>query len=317
MGEIMKGVERVEILTLQDNTIDIVRQDNDAVIQRAIPVKDGVVKNSILAEHGFASLVTVVNDGRRRSILFDFGFSADGAARNVETLQADLRSVEAAVLSHGHMDHTGGMAKLLDRIGKEKIPLVVHPEAFRANRFKKAGPGLNVAFPPFTREMVEEAGAALVEAEQPYPLLNGTLLFLGAIPRVTDFEKGAPGFFYKEGETETFDSIPEDSAVVAYMRDKGLVVLSGCAHAGIINTVHYARSVTGVNAVFAVMGGFHLGGQDMETVVEPTIQALKKIDPKYVIPTHCTGREAVMAIERQMPDQFLLNMSGTRLTFSA
>ncbi|MEJ2589449.1 MAG: MBL fold metallo-hydrolase [Deltaproteobacteria bacterium] len=269
MEQNITEVDRVEILTLQDNYIDIVRQDNNEVIQRAIPVKDGEIKNSVLAEHGFSSLVTVSKGDNRRSIIFDFGFSADGAARNVEALQADLGSVEAAVLSHGHMDHTGGMAALLKMTDKKGIPLVAHPEVFRAGRYKKVGPGLNVAFPPFTWEMVEKTGATLIETDKPYPLVDGTLLFLGAIPRLTDFEKGA------------------------------------------------AISVTGVEEVFAVMGGFHLGGQDMAEVVEPTVKALKEIDPRYVIPTHCTGREAVMEIERQMPNQFLLNMSGTRLTFSA
>jgi 7,8-dihydropterin-6-yl-methyl-4-(beta-D-ribofuranosyl)aminobenzene 5'-phosphate synthase len=317
MEQNITEVDRVEILTLQDNYIDIVRQDNNEVIQRAIPVKDGEIKNSVLAEHGFSSLVTVSKGDNRRSIIFDFGFSADGAARNVEALQADLGSVEAAVLSHGHMDHTGGMAALLKMTDKKGIPLVAHPEVFRAGRYKKVGPGLNVAFPPFTWEMVEKTGATLIETDKPYPLVDGTLLFLGAIPRLTDFEKGAPGFFFKKEETEQTDDIPEDSAVVAHLQGKGLVVLSGCAHAGIINTVNYAISVTGVEEVFAVMGGFHLGGQDMAEVVEPTVKALKEIDPRYVIPTHCTGREAVMEIERQMPNQFLLNMSGTRLTFSA
>jgi 7,8-dihydropterin-6-yl-methyl-4-(beta-D-ribofuranosyl)aminobenzene 5'-phosphate synthase len=105
--------------------------------------------------------------------------------------------------------------------------------------------------------------------------------------------------------------------MVFNVRDKGLVVISGCAHAGIVNTVAHARQTTGVDKVMAVMGGFHLGGQDVDQVVKPTIAALKALTPTYVIPTHCTGRLAVQMIEKEMPDQFILNMSGTRLTFSA
>ncbi|MGM0425960.1 MAG: MBL fold metallo-hydrolase [Thermodesulfobacteriota bacterium] len=317
MHNIMEEVDQVEILTLQDNSIDMVSQDNDEVIQRASSVKDGVIKNSILAEHGFSALVTVVREKKRRSIIFDFGFSEKGAAKNADALEADLNSVEAAALSHGHMDHTGGMAALLDKVGKKGMEVVAHPEAFRAGRFKKVLPGLNVAFPPFTREMVHQAGAKPVEAETPYPLLDGEIFFLGGIPRLTDFEKGAPHFYYQEKDQEKWDDIPDDTAVVAHVKGKGLVVLSGCAHAGIINTVNYARSVAGTEKIFAVMGGFHLGGPDMAPVIDPTVKALTEIDPTYVIPTHCTGREAVMAIERQMPDRFVLNMSGTKLTFSS
>ncbi|MFP4088343.1 MAG: MBL fold metallo-hydrolase [Desulfobacteraceae bacterium] len=317
MNETMKEVDRVEILTLQDNYIDIVSQDNNEVIQRASPVKDGVVKNSILAEHGFSSLVTVVRDKKRRSILFDFGFSEDGAARNADLLQADLGSVEAAALSHGHMDHTGGMAALLKKVGKRDLKLVAHPQVFREGRIKKVMPGIQVSFPAFTREMVREAGAEPVEADTPYPLLDGGIFFLGGIPRLTDFEKGAPHFYYKEAGTEHWDDIPDDSAIAAHVKGRGLVVLSGCAHAGIINTVNYARSVAGTEKVFAVMGGFHLGGPDMAPGIEPTVRALQGIDPTYVIPTHCTGREAVLAVEQALPDRFILNMSGTKLTFSA
>jgi len=101
------------------------------------------------------------------------------------------------------------------------------------------------------------------------------------------------------------------------IRGKGLVVLSGCAHSGIINSVNYAKTVTGVDKVYAVMGGFHLGGPLFEPIIGRTTEELKKIDPTYVIPCHCTGRNAIMHMEKEMPDQFIFNMSGTKLTFSA
>ena len=105
--------------------------------------------------------------------------------------------------------------------------------------------------------------------------------------------------------------------MVFNIRGRGLVVVSGCAHSGIVNTVAYARQVTGIDKVMAIMGGFHLGGMDLDTVVKPTVDALKAFDPTYIIPTHCTGRQAIQLIEKEMADAFILNMSGTRLTFSA
>ena len=105
--------------------------------------------------------------------------------------------------------------------------------------------------------------------------------------------------------------------LVFHVRGKGLVVLAGCAHSGIINTVERAREVCGVPKIHAIMGGFHLSGKFFEPIVEPTIEALKQIDPDYILPTHCTGRNAIMKIEAAMPDKFILNMSGTKITFSS
>ena len=123
-------------------------------------------------------------------------------------------------------------------------------------------------------------------------------------------------FYDDEGE-EKWDPIEDDTAIVANVKGKGLVILSGCAHAGIINTVRYAKEVTGIDQVFVVMGGFHLTGKDFEPVIEPTVEALKDLSPKYVVPTHCTGRKAIMHIEKEMPEEFLLNMSGTKMVFKA
>ena len=103
---------------------------------------------------------------------------------------------------------------------------------------------------------------------------------------------------------------------MANVKGKGLIVLSGCAHSGIINTVRYARELTGIDKVFAVMGGFHLSGPKFADIIEPTTNALKEMNPRYVVPTHCSGRNAMMYIEKEMGDKFLLNMVGTKMIFS-
>jgi 7,8-dihydropterin-6-yl-methyl-4-(beta-D-ribofuranosyl)aminobenzene 5'-phosphate synthase len=308
-------VDKVEILTLQDNYIDLLSRDNTEVVLRAMPLKGMEVKNSILAEHGFSSLVTVINGDRARSILFDFGFSAHGAAFNADALSVDLTAVEAAALSHGHMDHFGGMAQLMKGVGRKGVELVLHPEAFRNPRYVKVTEDFRINLPSLTRGLAAAAGLRVVETQAPYPMLDNQILFLGEIPRVTDFEKGIPNFYYQKDGVEKWDDLADDTAVIAHVKGKGLVVLSGCAHSGIINTVNYAKEVSGVDKVFAVMGGFHLNGPEMEPAIEPTIKWLKEIDPLYVIPTHCTGRHAIMQIEKEMSDKFLLNMAGTRLSF--
>jgi len=309
-------VDKIEILTLQDNYIDIASGDNTEIITRAMPLKGMEIKNSIIAEHGFSALVKITQGQSTRSLLFDFGFSQHGAAFNAEALSVDLTEVEVMALSHGHMDHFGGLKQLTEKIGKPGIKLVLHPAAFRKPRYIKITEEFKIIMPSLTRDVIEDADIQIIESIEPYPLLDESILFLGQIPRKTDFEKGMPNFYYEQDGTEIWDSLDDDTAIVANIKNKGLVVLSGCAHSGIINTVTYAKELTGINQVYAVMGGFHLTGADFEPIIPPTTQALKDIDPTYIIPTHCTGRKAIMTIEKEMPDKFLLNMSGSTLTFS-
>ncbi|MFA5323763.1 MAG: MBL fold metallo-hydrolase [Smithella sp.] len=312
----LKAVDKVDILTLQDNYIEMTAMDGSAVISRAAPLKDGEISLSILAEHGFSALVKTSNNGKTHTMLFDFGFSENGAAQNAANLGIDMTQVEAVALSHGHSDHTGGMKKLTALIGKQNIPLVVHPSVFKSPRYLKYSEEIKVNFPKLTREMVKEAGLSVVETETPLLLLDDTILFLGEIPRKTDFEKGFPIAYWKKGDEELWDAIEDDTSIVMNLKNKGLVILSGCAHSGIVNTVLHAMAVTGIDKIHAVMGGFHLSGPSFEPIIDRTAQELQKIHPSYVIPTHCTGRKAIMTMEKQMPDQFILNMAGTKLTFN-
>jgi 7,8-dihydropterin-6-yl-methyl-4-(beta-D-ribofuranosyl)aminobenzene 5'-phosphate synthase len=316
MTTALQAVDKVDILTLQDNYIEITAMDSNAVVTRANPLKEGEIRASVLAEHGFSALVQTTLGNKTHTLLFDFGFSENSAAQNAATLGVDMTQVEAASLSHGHSDHTGGMAKLVAMTGKKNIPFAVHPSAFKSPRYLKFGEELKINFPKLTREMVKAAGLAVVETEKPYLLLEDTILFLGEIPRTTDFETGWPLPHCHQDGNEVWDAIEDDTSIVMHLKDKGLVILSGCAHAGIINTVKYAIKVTGIEKVHAVMGGFHLSGPFFEPVIDRTTQEFKNINPAYIIPTHCTGRKAIMEMEKQMPEQFILNMSGTKLTFN-
>jgi len=311
-------VEKIEILSLQDNFIEMTATDNSAIVKRAMPLKDGYFRQSVLAEHGFAALVKTFAGGGDHTILFDFGFSEGGAAYNAEILRADLGRVEAVVLSHGHNDHTGGFDALARMIGKRDVPFFVHPAVFREPRYLKVpGKDMKIFFSPLTGKQIAAAGLKLVEAPEPVTLMDGTVLFLGEIPHKTDFEKGFPIAHYQEDGQEKRDPIEDDTSVVMNLRDRGLVILSGCAHAGIVNTVQYAQEVTGIDKVHAVMGGFHLSGALFEGIIGRTVEEIKKIDPDHIIPCHCTGRKAIMEFEKIMPDKFILNMAGTRLTFAS
>jgi 7,8-dihydropterin-6-yl-methyl-4-(beta-D-ribofuranosyl)aminobenzene 5'-phosphate synthase len=317
MGIKINEVEKVEILTLQDNYIDLVAQDNSNIIQRAMPAENGKLKHSIRAEHGFSAFITVTKNGASRNMLFDFGFSEDGAAFNAKALNVDLSSVEALALSHGHLDHLGGLQKLVEAGQLQNLSLVLHPGAFVNPRYHKIDEERKVTVPSFSYELADRAGVKLIQSNSPYPLLDGDVLFLGEIPRITLYEKGAPNMFYMEEGVEKPDPFLDDTGIAFHVKGKGLIVLTGCAHSGIVNTVSYARELTGVTDILSIMGGFHLTGADFDQVIAPTVTDLKAMQPKHIIPTHCTGRYAVMHVEKEMPDAFLLNMVGTKLTFSA
>jgi 7,8-dihydropterin-6-yl-methyl-4-(beta-D-ribofuranosyl)aminobenzene 5'-phosphate synthase len=262
-------------------------------------------------------VVRIKVDERIRTFLFDFGFSEHGAAYNAKVLGVDMKQVEAVALSHGHIDHFGGFEKLVEMIGRKNIEMHAHPSVFKSSRYLKVSETGKINFPAINREKTESYGVNIFETREPHSFLDGSALFLGEIPRRTEFEKGFPIAYYQEGGHEKWDAIEDDTSVVMNLKGKGLIILSGCAHSGIVNTVMYAREVTGVKKVHAIMGGFHLSGPFFEKIIDNTTDELKKIDPDYIIPTHCTGRKAIMRIESAMPGKFILNMSGTKLAFSA
>ena len=231
MADKLKQVDKVEILTLQDNYVDVAAFDGNEIVQRALPIKDMEVKNSILAEHGFSAVVTIYTGDTARSILFDFGFSEHGAAYNADALEADLTTVEAMVLSHGHMDHFGGIEQLAKRVGKKGIELVLHPTAFRKSRYIKVTDDFKINLPQLTRDKFENAGIRIVESETPRMLLDDSVLFLGEIPKQTEFEKGFPRMHFDEEGESKWDPIEEDTAIVMHlekeMPDNFLLNMSG------------------------------------------------------------------------------------------
>lgn len=318
MGQFkLNQVDKVEIWTLEDNYVDLVSGDSSAIVARAMPVKDMQLKNSILAEHGFSVIIAATTKEKPRTMLFDFGLSEDVVARNAATLGVDLTKVEVAILSHGHIDHFGGLEQVAARIGNKGMELILHPAAFRRNRYFETMQGTKLGLPALEKGKVEASGFKITQAKEALLLLDGDFLFLGEIPRRTSFEKGLPNAFYDDEGQKVLDPIEDDTAAVMNLGSKGLVVLSGCAHSGIVNTVEYAREITGINKVHAIMGGFHLTGPEFEPIIDDTIESIEQMRPDYVIPTHCTGRKAILAFEKAMPNQFLVNMSGTKLTFVA
>ncbi|MFH1117890.1 MAG: MBL fold metallo-hydrolase [Pseudomonadota bacterium] len=308
----IQPVDKVEILILVDNYVDVLLPGNDFVQRPALAKEGKIGTETLVAEHGLCLLITVHMNGESHSVLLDAGYNGFSLRHNLRLLDLPLDRVEAVVVSHGHMDHTGGLETVLEDM-KRPVKVIVHPDAF-AKRFADFPDRGKVTFPTvITREKLKLLGADVVESTAPLSLADDSMLVTGSVPRVTGFEKGFVGALKESGGKLVPDSIEDDQAIVVNIKDKGLVVISGCAHSGIINTLLYARELTGEARVHAVIGGFHLVGPDAETLVSRTVEEMKSIAPEVIVPMHCTGWASVRRIAAEFPGEFVTSSVGTKL----
>ena len=310
----LRAVDEVTITVLVDNYVDLLLP-GDGRVTRPPLARDGqILAETLLAEHGLSLLIDVRVGREQHTVLLDTGYSQDAMLRNADLLGVDMTRVEAVVVSHGHMDHTGGLGPLLERL-PESVPVVVHPDAFIEARFVEQRNGARVKF-PFTmrRDRLERAGAKFVESPTPTFLAADTVIVTGEVPRSTPFERGmANALIERDGQIER-DTIADDQAVIISLGGRGVVVVSGCAHSGIVNTVRYARELAGGQPVVAVVGGFHLPGPEAASIVSQTVDALVGESPALLGPMHCTGRYATERLRDALPDAFVLASVGSTIT---
>jgi 7,8-dihydropterin-6-yl-methyl-4-(beta-D-ribofuranosyl)aminobenzene 5'-phosphate synthase len=318
-------VDELTITTLVDNSFDGLLTDSGPARRAAlgrtprVPAPQflgGDTVPGLVAEHGFAALVTARRGDRTHTLLFDTGISPNGLAGNLERLGIDPGVIEAVVLSHGHFDHAGGLSGLA-RLRPGGLPLTLHPLVWTRRRV--AVPGRpEWELPTLSRRAVEGEGFEVVERRQPSVLLDGSVLITGEVDRTTDFETGMR--FHEALGTSGWEPDPlilDDQALVVNVRDRGLVVLTGCGHAGAVNICRYAMRLTGTDRLSGLFGGFHLGGPAFEPVIEPTVAALRDLAPDVIVPAHCTGWKAQHRYAAELAGAFIPNAVGTTFTLAA
>lgn len=304
--------DSAQVLVLMDNYSDLLLPGSQRV-ERPGLAKDGLISSTtLLAEHGLSLLITIERAGEASQVLLDAGYSQVGLPHNLDLLGISLAEVEALVLSHGHMDHFGALPQVLQRVGRP-VPLVLHPAAIKGKRFRKTPDGQLEKFSPLPLEELTARGAELTWAEEPYLAPSRLWAATGGVERSTDFEKGMPGALKDLGKGLEPDPLADDMAIVLNLKNKGLAVISGCAHAGIVNTVRHAVKMTGCQKVHAVIGGFHLSGAAFEPIIGRTVDELKAWQPEVVMPMHCTGRKAQAALEHALGDAYVLASVGASL----
>jgi 7,8-dihydropterin-6-yl-methyl-4-(beta-D-ribofuranosyl)aminobenzene 5'-phosphate synthase len=317
----LEPVDSVTVTTLMDNVTDIFMPDQGPAHrapigvggrQPAATMEGGDAPVALLAEHGFSVLVTWTKDGTQHQILFDAGTTPDGMVENMRRLEIDPSGIEAIVCSHGHFDHTTGLDGLIRRLRRANLPVLIHPQFWRRRRVSLPGRD-PVEIPSTSRRALVDVGFEVIEEQQPSFLFDRSALVTGEVPRTTGYELGfPPQQAWLDGRWEPDPLVLDEQGFVMDIKDKGLLVITGCGHAGIVNICQYARRITKERPLYAVMGGFHLNGPIFEPLIPRVLDDLGALAPSVVVPAHCTGWRAQHAMSARFGEAFIPNSVGTR-----
>ena len=328
MGTIQ--ADRVEITVVVENWVDMLLPDLE-LGDGAHCVRTGLIEHfdqrriPPQAENGISLLVTAWRGRHRSTVLFDVGLTGSVLTHNLAVLGVDVSRIEHVVISHGHPDHYGGLYAFLDTVDRT-VPVATHADAFLP-RYAVMGDGRTSPFynQAFTLDDVDRHGGRPVLSHGALALGCG-IYTTGFIPRHVPFEgpveppePHAPGLYQVKADGEYgLDEVRDEQGLVVDVKDRGLVVLTGCAHAGVLNTIDCARELCGPKPVLAVMGGFHLGFPTTPREnVGRTLDGMRERDVAHVIPMHCSGLPTHAAFAADLPGRYLQPSVGMSLSFGA
>jgi 7,8-dihydropterin-6-yl-methyl-4-(beta-D-ribofuranosyl)aminobenzene 5'-phosphate synthase len=295
---------------------------------------------TLQSEWGLSLHLTSTKGAETKRFLLDFGFTGDALNTNLELLKTDLAAIDAMILSHGHLDHLGGMLGFLKKhrdAMKTDMKLYLGGEDAFCRRMQKQDDGSFQSFGMLNRRELNAARVQPVLSELPI-VIEGHAFTTGAVPRIS-VEKVLPNTFVVFGEkdgggcatsayadhhftaeelagTPVPDQHLHEHATCFKVGDRGLVVITSCGHGGIINTIKRAQAVTGVEKIHALCGGFHLAPAQLP-YLEQIVAELKKFDIDHLIPMHCSGANFIDVAKRELPDKLIACTTGSRFTFTA
>ncbi|MEJ2730234.1 MAG: MBL fold metallo-hydrolase [Deltaproteobacteria bacterium] len=258
-----------------------------------------------LGQHGVSFLVTADRNDLQKNILVDVAQNPAALLENMRLMDISPSSIDAVVLTHCHYDHTQGLVKILRKIDKKDVPVIAHPDIFRLNYIKD----------PYLRHVgvmdgdrkadIEDAGGTLFLTKDPFEIMPG-LFTTGEVERATDFEEVGINLMTIENGRVKPDPMRDDISLIASVKEKGLVIITGCSHAGIVNIAKQAIRLAATDKIHGVIGGFHLieAVGAAEKRITKTVQALKEFDPDWVYAGHCTGFPAQVELYNTFKERF-------------
>ncbi len=265
--------------------------------------EDSVLYESpYLGQHGVSFLVEGVSGGNKKIILVDVGQNSEALLSNMQTMGISPSIIDTIVLTHCHYDHTQGIVRMLKEIGKKDVRVIAHPSIFRPHFVTEPYLRQVGIMPGDSKEEIEKAGGKLSLTKEPLVVMPG-IMTTGEVKRKTEFEEVRIGLKTIENGRVVDDLMLDDISVIASVKDKGLVIVTGCSHAGIINIANQTIEVTGSNKIEGIIGGLHLV-EASDTVIRRTVEELSKLNVAWISAGHCTGFKAQVELYLAFGERF-------------
>jgi 7,8-dihydropterin-6-yl-methyl-4-(beta-D-ribofuranosyl)aminobenzene 5'-phosphate synthase len=336
-------IDEITIREITDNSHDIYLKGTESpgLIVRRTGFPDAPQGKTLESEWGLALYLESHKDKESRRYLLDFGFTPDVYANNLELMKIDVSQVDALIISHGHFDHVGGLTGFLEGYRarmRKALPLYTGGEDDFCARFNRNADGSLSNFgTPLDRRKLKALDIQTVLSETPM-IMEGHAFTTGAVPR-TSFEHVLPNTMVEYGvrdglgcntnaymnhhftpEELAGNPVPDqhwhEHATCFKLGDRGLVVVSSCGHAGVINTLRRAQEVSGIDKIYALVGGLHLAPAPDDYLAK-VMAELKTFDLDHVMPMHCSGQNFIDLAKREMPEKLILCGTGTSFTLTA
>jgi len=268
-----------------------------------IMAEDSVLYESpYLGQHGVSFLLEGVNGENTKRILVDVGQNSKALLYNMQTMSFSPEVIDTIVLTHCHYDHTQGVTRLLQEIGKKDIQVIAHPSIFRPHFITEPHHRHVGIMQGDSKTDIEKAGGNLSLTAEPFMITPG-IITTGEVERNTEFEGSSIGLKTEENGMVIDDLMLDDISVVANVKDKGLVIITGCSHAGIVNITKQAMGVAGYDKIEGIIGGLHLI-EASDAVIMRTVEELARLNIAWISTGHCTGFKAQMELHHAFGERF-------------